>query len=165
MSNDKEESLIQRIVLGEWIEKVDAADALAPIASPEAIDVLTHLLTNRDGQIRNAAALALRGIGSNSAVLPLLNAIQFPENHNNRSTLVYALETLDCGRHFIEIFELALASKVDVQVAALNILDEQTFSYNLDDIAKASAMLEAADKEKVEYDRLNEYLLALHLTR
>lgn len=165
MNNDKEESLIQRIVLGDWIEKVDAADALALIASSEAIDVLTHLLTNRDGQIRNAAALALREIGSNSAVLPLLEAIQLPENHNNRSTLVYALEALDCGRHFIEIFELALASKIDVQASALNILDEQTFSYSLDEIAKASAMLEAADKEKVEYDWLNAYLLALHRTR
>ena len=65
-------SLITKILVGEWSEKVDAADELARIASPEVVDVLSCLLTNSDGKIRNAAALALREIEDSAAVRPLL---------------------------------------------------------------------------------------------
>ena len=154
-------SLITKILVGEWSEKVDAADELARIASSEVVDVLSCLLTNSDGEIRNAAALALREIGDSAAVRPLLDAIQRPENHRNRSTLVYALETLDCSRHFIDIFRLALSSKYDVQMSALSILDEQGFWVSADDISNASALLKSADRESIAYDWLAQYLLEL----
>lgn len=160
-SKDNVDSLVRKILLGEWPEKVDAADELARIASPEVVDRLSILLSNSDARIRNASALALREIGNSAAVRPLLDAIQLRDNHQNRSTLVYALETLDCSRHFIDIFRLALSSKFDVQMSALAILDEQVFCVSADDISKASALLKSADKERVAYDWLVEYILEL----
>lgn len=154
-------SLITRILLGDWQEKVGAADELARIASPEVVDLLSDLLSSSDGKIRNAAALALREIGDSTAVRPLLDAIQTPANQNNRSTLVYALETLDCSRHFIDIFQLALSSKFDVQMSALSILDEQGFWVSSEDISKASALLMSADQERIAFVWLAQYLLDL----
>ena len=121
------------------------------------INELIEKLKSRDPDVRNSSALELREIGDNSAVEPLLVEIFNPDNTNNRSTLVYALESLDCSRYFWEIFQLALSTKADVQMSALAILFEQEFwIFQEEELIRAKEFLsEHRDTIEIElYDDL-----------
>ena len=161
MNKSNTDHLINVIINGKWKDKVDAADSLAEKPSDDIVKKLIGLLVGIDADVRNASALALREIKDNSAVCHLLNAIHKKENINNRSTLVYALENLDCSQHFLTIFELALADKIDVQMSAMNILHEQGFYIDDDDCLKARSMLEAAVIDEEEYEMLRSLLDSL----
>ncbi len=154
--------LINVIINGEWSDKVDAGDILVENPTAEIVGKLIGLLDSNDGYVRNASALALREIGDNTAVSPLLKAIHKKENMNNRGTLVYALENLDCSRHFMTIFALALADSFEVKMSAMDILHEQGFYIDDDDCLKAQSMLDASDIDEEEYEMLRSLLDSLH---
>ena len=99
---------------------------------------LVSLLGSSDGAVRNGAALRLRDLQDNRAVEPLFQAIHVAANINNRGTLVYALQTLDCSEHFTDLFQLALHGNYEDQCMALIILEEQEFAADDAQLAKAS---------------------------
>ena len=136
--------LIQQIVTGSWEQKLQASDELIQKNNDFVLTKLIGLLDANDPNIRNAAALALREIASPKAMIPLLDAIFNKDNLNNRSTLVYALENLDCSKHFIEIWKLACADKADVVVSALSILETQEFEVSEKMVEKAAFLLTSA---------------------
>lgn len=153
-------ALIQVILYDdEWSKKVSAGHELALNITPKIYHFLLDLLADSNGDVLNVVALTLRKIKDDSAVVPILNAIKKKSNKNNQSTLVYALENLDCSHHFHEIFKLALSEKIDVQVAAIHILDKQHFYIDTNDILKAQALLMKSKVKKIE--NKHKFLLAL----
>ncbi|NVN90913.1 MAG: HEAT repeat domain-containing protein [Desulfuromonadales bacterium] len=141
MEREKIDELLSLLENGDWDEALHASDMLANIADSYITKRLIEFLNNPRPDTRNAAALALRDIGDDTATEPLLRAINKPENHDNRSTMVYALENLNCSCHFIDIFMLALAPKEDVRLSALNILHEQNFWISDEDLDQARSIL------------------------
>jgi HEAT repeat protein len=113
------------------------ADDLSPFAR------WVTALASSDPKMRNIAASHLRELGDDAAVDPLLTAAKLPANANNRGSLVYALQTLDCSRQFTRLFDLALTGNYEVQCHALTILDEQPMKPSHAELAAAQAKLDA----------------------
>ncbi len=147
MKTEETDRLIALIETGDWDTALNASDKLSEYSDDRTVRKLIGLLGSSRTETRNAAALALREIGNDIAVEPLLEAIRKPENRTNRSTMIYALEKLDCSNHFIDIFMLALAPKEDVRLSALNILHEQGFWLSGEEIGKARFLLKSHNKE------------------
>lgn len=137
MEKERLDYLINELFSDSWEKAVAASDELAEHTESNVVSALVNVLDSNCHYAQNAAALALREIGDNSAVTPLLRAIAKPFNKDNRSTLVYALETLDCSNYFSIIFDLVLSDKWDVSISALNILQEQSFHLSEVDIEEA----------------------------
>jgi hypothetical protein len=100
----------------------------AMASGPPVIEELVPRLASSDPSIRNGAALNLRDLaesGVSVPVEPFLSAISDPANHDNRGTLVYAIQMLDCTGYFAQIFDLTLHGNFECQNHALAILDEQ----------------------------------------
>ena len=153
--------LFKQLENGDWNQKIEASDFLVTRSSSRVISSLIALLESKDGDVRNAAALALREIGDNSAVAPLFQAIKNPAHKRDNSTLVYALECLDCSRFFLEIFALTLSPYWDVHISAMTILHEQKFHIKDADIRRATAMLKKTKSQVQDYETLEAYLKSL----
>ena len=156
----KLEVLIEKIQVASWQEKLQASDQIVKDFGKHATDSLTGLLHEKDASVRNAAAITLREIGDNTAVKPLIEAIKAPANRDNRSTLVYALQTLDCKEHFLDIVELLLGN-AEVRMSAMTIFVEQGFLISDEDLKVAGHLVNSSDSdpELVEliYERLSEF--------
>ena len=95
---------------------------------PPALAGLVSRLSSSDPFIRNGAALDLRDLaesGTSVPVEPFLAAISDLANRDNRGTLVYALQMMDCTECFASLFDLALHGNFECQNHALTILEEQ----------------------------------------
>ncbi len=111
-----------------------ASDKLGELGGDEVIAFLIPILESENAWLRNSAALALRDIGDNRAVEPLFHAIQKPENANNRGTLVYALEELDCSQKLPELFDILFYARYEAKMSAATVLDEQIFEFSAEDL-------------------------------
>lgn len=84
----------------------EAAALLGELGYTESLESLIELLLGTQSQrIRNGAALGLRELGNQRALEPLVKTIKLAPQ--NSSTLVYALEVLDCRdiiKFLVEIF-------------------------------------------------------------
>jgi hypothetical protein len=97
-------------------------------SGPSALAELIPRLASPDPTIRNGAALDLRDLAESGAfvpVAPFLSAISDPAHHENRGTLVYALQMMDCSGCFAQLLDLALHGNYECQNHALAILEEQ----------------------------------------
>lgn len=125
----------------------DASEAasleLVARGSRDVVDALIILLQSTDGRSRNRAAIVLRDIGDDLAIEPIVNAIGIPENCNNRGTLVYALQTLDCCYLFPLLFDLGIEGNYEVRSMALKILEEQDFEVTPVILAEAKNKLDS----------------------
>jgi len=111
-----------------------ASDKLGALGGDEVVAFLISVLESENAGLRNSAALALRDIGDNRALEPLFRAIQKPENANNRGTLVYALEELDCSQKLTELFDILFYARYEAKMSAAAILDEQIFEFSAEDL-------------------------------
>jgi len=109
----------------------------------------------------NAIALVFREIKDERAFPAILNAIRYPKDSNNISTLVYALENYNCEKIFIIIFYLFVTSgKADVMWSAYHILKNQAFYIKKKDIVKAQKILDdsnLSDDDRVTAQDVIEY--------
>lgn len=128
------EQLKKDIFSEDWELVKSAADRLGEIGGDEVVDFLISLLSLENSGIRNRAALALRDIGDNKAVKPLLKAIFKKENLNYNGTMVYALEALDCSKNLKEIFKILFYQGAEAKLSADTILSEQIFTFYREDI-------------------------------
>lgn len=142
MNKEELSILIRRLFDENWEVALDAADILSEHPNKKVVNALIKVLDSDLASARNAASLALREIRDDTAVNPLLCAIKKAANRDNRATMVYALEKHDCSGHFKDIFQIALSEKGDVRLAALNILGEQGFFLDDQDIKWAEELLE-----------------------
>ncbi len=129
----------------EWDKMKMAAQRLSEIDGEAAFNYFIGLLdlNNEQNWSRNIAALMLRDIGDNRAVDPLFTAILKKENINYNSTLVYALERLDCSRKFRELFEVLFYHGEAAQMSAHSILAEQDFLFDNNDLEGIKAEWES----------------------
>ena len=87
-------------------------------------DLLIKKLESLDASVRDAAAIELMDLGEVLAVAPLIQAIQRPENVNNRGTLVYALSAFDCRDYLSLLVEWVLTGNYEVATGAFSIIEE-----------------------------------------
>ena len=158
MKSKNSHELLTILTQGDWNSKLEASNELIAVATPTITQSIIELLQSPVSEIRDIAALTLREIKDDRAVQPLLNSIKDPNHFGVRSTLAYALETLNCSEYFIDIFQLALAKHVFVRTSAMTILTEQRFWIEDSDIVHARQLL--ADSLDVSIDRktLHDYL-------
>ena len=128
------EQLKQVVLSSDW-EAVKAACArLSVIGGDDVVLFLIGLLQLDNPGVRNQAALALRDMGDNRAVEPLLLSIRRPENYNYNGTMVYALEALKCGRYLKQIFDVLFFETYEAKISADVILNEQEFEFDKEDV-------------------------------
>ncbi len=113
---------------------IASSDKLAEIGGVEITDYLISLLSSNDSGIRNIASLTLRTIGDSKAVDPLFNAIQKPENQHYNGTLVFALQTLNCSKRLLDLFDLLFYSDFEVRMGVVTILQKQIFDFSEHDL-------------------------------
>lgn len=132
----------------DWEIAEGASEVLVARGGADVVDSLIQLLRSTDGRTRNRAAMALREIGDDRAVHPLVDAISVPENCNNRGTLVYALQTLDCRNYFQFLFDLAIEGNYEVRCMVLMIFEDQEFELTPTIVAEVTNKLDAFTRRK-----------------
>jgi len=108
-------------------------------------ELLRNLASPRP-RTRDTAALALRDLGDNRAVAPLIRAIRKPTNAGFIGTLVYSLQTLDCSKQFLFLFNLALKTDYEPCCMALMILREQHFRTTKQQLQAAAKKLKSSER-------------------
>ena len=134
-----------------WEVSLAASDRLASIGRKKIPGLLIPLLKSKRPDVRNSVALALKEIGDDDAVKPLMNAIMTPQNRSHRGTLVSALEKHDCSLLFLPMVKLALYGDYEVQCHALIILSEQKFATTFEEIQKAKRLIKNYRTRKTKY--------------
>ena len=140
------DKLKQEVFSDDWEQVKYACNRLGEIGGEEVFWFLLTLLEFDNSGIRSRAALALRDMADSRAVKPLIAAIRKPANHNYTGTMVYALETLECGNYLKEIFEILFYESYESKVSAFNILDEQEFEFTRGDLYAIKSMWEGCKK-------------------
>lgn len=114
----------------------------------EAVSILTkHITLTQNPGIRNTLAIALRDIGNEKAISPLIDLINDPKTLGNRGTLLYALEPFDCTEHLESIVQQFLTGNFEVQAMAYQLLE------SMDGKVPADTLLKSLQKVK---EQLNE---------
>lgn len=132
--NPELEQLQKDILSDNWSKVLLASDRLAEIGGEEVVTFLISLLSSENPLTRNGAALALRKIGDNSALEPLLATIFKKENHGYNGTMVYALESLDCSKKLKEIFKILFYETYESKMSAYSILSREEFEFTEADL-------------------------------
>lgn len=170
---DKNEIKIlkKNIFSDDWELVKKSAERLGELGGQDITDFLISLLDQSDSGIRNRAALALEEIRDKRAVEPLLKAINKKENFNFNGTMVFALESLDCSKYLVEIFEILFSQTYESQMSAMSILDTQIFEFTKDDLINIEKMWKEClqntekktgiknDEIKLEIQNLVDYFL------
>lgn len=114
----------------------------------EVISILIKYiaLTENPG-IRNALAIALRDIGNEKAIIPLIDLIKDPKTIGNRGTLLYALEPFDCTGHLEVIVEQFLTGNYEVQATAYQLLESMDGKVSTDDLLRSLQQVKERLKE------------------
>lgn len=158
------ENLIQILKYGTWDKKLEASETLVNFDNDRVLEAVLPLLQSQDDDIRDAVALTLRDLQSNKSVAPLIDALVNPINPENISTLVYALESLDCRNYFTEVFDMALSSKPDIQIGACNILQEQNFVVTKNELEYVSYLLKQSHVHTFFYKCLKKVIKQITMT-
>lgn len=154
------EDKLKKIEEITWGEKMKFSDLIIQNSNDRLVSILIGLLSNESWEIRNFSALTLRGIKDNKAVTPLFKSVKRFLSQNNVSTMVYALEELDCSNHFQDVIDLIVYSKTDVQTYAIHIYMEQGFYVDDEDIILARKKLDKTNLKNEKpylYERLNDF--------
>lgn len=87
-----------------------------------AIDELLGLLSaTKDGEVRNAVAIALADWQEERAVPVLLNLLQADKTTGNRGTLIYALQAFDCEPYLAQISQQLCSGNFEVKENTIQI--------------------------------------------
>ncbi|MDN7245564.1 hypothetical protein [Planococcus shenhongbingii] len=143
---------IQRLESAIKIDDVEEARRLLSEVSPDqdhaAVPILIkHMTQTPNKKLRDALAMALRDIGNEEAVFPLIDLINDPKTLGNRGTLLYALEPFDCTGHLETIVHHFLTGNFEVQAMAHQLLE------SMDGKVPSDALLKSLQKVK---EQLNE---------
>ncbi len=123
-----------------WEESESIAEELVLIQGKSADDFFIECLKSENYKIRNRAALSLKELKSSKAVGPLIEGVIYPIDPKRCGTLASALESHDCSDHIIDIFRIMFYSNYECKMWAHNILSEQSFSFDKNDLIEISNM-------------------------
>ena len=88
--------------------------------------LIHHVLSTKNGSLRNTIAIALADIGSKEAIEPLISLLKNPSTIGNRGTILYALESFHCPE-YIELFaELLCEDSFEVSRQAFMLIDSHS---------------------------------------
>ncbi len=107
---------------------------------------LSKILLSKQPKVRNRAALIIRKIADNQAIMPLLSAIFKKRNRNYNGTLVYALQVLDCSNYLKEIFKILFFEGFEAKHMAYSILCDQEFVFTKTDLIAIQKMYREYEK-------------------
>ena len=138
--NEEIDYLKKNIFSDDWELVKKSARRLGKLGGKDITDFLISLLEQSNSGIRNRAALALEEIRDDKALKPLLKSIKKKKNFNYNGTMVFALESLDCSKHLIEIFEILFYQTYESKMSAMSILDTQIFEFTKDDLINIEKM-------------------------
>ena len=128
----------------------------------KSIDALILDLESTDSSVRDRAAISLMDIGDERAVLPLIKAIQMPENTNHRGTLVYALSAFNCLAHIKLLVNLILTANFEVATGSFQILEQSNL--NKDQKNQIKKQISSIDPALIKQEHNNDgyqYLVEL----
>lgn len=145
------ENLKNKIISADWETAKTAADKLIKTGSNDVLAFFINLLDSANPDHRNIAALALKDMRNDQAVNPLFEAIFKPENHNNNGTMVYALESLECKNHFVDLFKILFYESYEAKVSAYKILSEQIFEFNQEDLIQIQELWNDCNQNAEKY--------------
>jgi hypothetical protein len=143
----------------EVIERNDISEAITIIEeigeqkNIEALPFLIETLKNTSNHnLRNCIALALRDIGSEEAVEPILSMLIDPITVGNRGTLLYALVPFDCSAYIELIVDLMINGNWEVRHNSLQLIDSIKKDLSVDVLHRC------IDKINKEVDELEDKL-------
>ncbi|NGN97619.1 HEAT repeat domain-containing protein [Grimontia sp. S25] len=136
------ETLKDQFLCSDWDSLLKTSDKLVDIGGDAVSLFFIECLDSVNADVRNGAALALRDIGDKRAVDPLIEGVLNPVDPKRCATLAYALETHDCSSKFLDVFRILFYSNYECKWSALNILNEQKFSFTDEDLLKVKRMWE-----------------------
>ena len=84
--------------------------------------LLSKLKTSSDGNSRNMLAIILSDLKCQDAVEILMELISKPELENNRGSLVYALENLECAKYYNELLPLLFKGNFEVRMQIYSVM-------------------------------------------
>ncbi len=137
---DEIDFLKKNIFSDDWDLVKKSAQRLGELGGKDITDFLISLIEQSDSGIRNRAALALEEIRDERALEPLLKSINKKENFNFNGTMVFALESSDCSKHLVEIFEILFYQTYESKMSAMSILDTQIFEFTKNDLINIEKM-------------------------
>ena len=143
----KHQNLINQLCKNNREQSSEASNILLELAKNDnsIVPLLINKMNspNATAYTNNRIALVFREIKDERAFPAILNAIRYPKDRNNISTLVYALENYNCEKIFLKIFCLFVKSeKADVMWSAYYILKNQAFYIRTKDMVKAQKILD-----------------------
>lgn len=161
----KTKNLIDDLSSDSWEKALNASDELSKYHSEDIFNQLIIVLNKAKTQDTvNATVLALREIKNNKAVVFLIQALDNPINRNNKSTILYALENLDCSKYFLKIFTLFVSSKsFDVKLSAYTILTEQKFTLTTSKILEAHKVLKQSSLSSEDIEIVKHILSEVYI--
>ncbi|MDO6762839.1 hypothetical protein [Agarivorans sp. 1_MG-2023] len=107
-------------------------------------------LKSKDPKIRNKAALALRDLGDQRAVGPLISAIINPDNSKSIGTMLYALEVMDCRELFLPLIRIAIGGNFEASAIALDLLHEKDFFVTDEDFTESKSFLDNIERSDLK---------------
>lgn len=136
------QTLVQMLRQSDEAQVVQAAHALGELGDLRAVDSLIELLsTTSNSRARNAAAIGLRDLGDNRAVLPLMEQIKLPAAAGYRGTLIYALEALDARPFVTDLAKLMCTGNFEEMSMVLRVIRTFEDPLSTDDCQQALAIL------------------------
>lgn len=129
-----------------------------------AVPILMAMLEDaKDVNIKNALALSLGNLKANDAVPLLIKLIKAPENKNRVGSFVYALQSLDCKKYFLDIVDLICTGNYEVYDHALQVFESTIDDVSYNDKLAAKQALEKQKRTELslppskhpQYDRIH----------
>ncbi len=123
--------LLEQLIIPEHDKAYEISDRLGNIADEAVVDALIIMLKHHED---DACILAARTLGlievslNEKALIPLLEAINLPENKTIAGELIVSLEGFDLSDQFVAIFKLYLFGSFKVSMIAKELLDYKEFT-------------------------------------
>ena len=121
--------------------------------------LIKELECTQSGDCRNTIAYTIGVLKCNDAIPILVKLIFTPDLKNNRGSLIYALEDLDCGKWLEQLVPLLYEGNYEVRLNVYNLLQNKKREMPPEDIKKSIELL----KKKIEeYEDVLDLLCDVH---
>ncbi|ANU23374.1 HEAT repeat domain-containing protein [Planococcus donghaensis] len=163
-------SVLERALENNDVEKVELLlGEMSADQHQEATKILIkHLTQTEDKNLRNLLAIALRDIGNEEAVSPLINLLNDSRTLGSRGTLLYALELFDCTAHLEILIHQFLTGNYEVQAGAYQLIESMNRNVSgdvlLKSLQKVKERLDEIERQQELHSDILDFLFDLNVT-